>query len=84
LYATSFNTDSCNGVFIAATCGNARVRPFGGFALLEIFGVDALPVDAFFVARFFVAVAVAVAVAGFFFFTAVVGFFFVAVAYVVR
>ena len=31
-----------------------------------------------------VAVAVAVAVAGFFFFTAVVGFFFVAVAYVVR
>lgn len=82
LYATSFNTDSCNGVFIASTCGNARVRPCGGFALLEIFGVVELTADAaffvvLFVAGFFFAAPVLV-VAAFF---PVVGFF-VAVAYV--
>lgn len=88
LYPTSFNTDSCNGVFIASTCGNARVRPCGGFALLEIFGVVALAADAaaaFFVAAFFVAAgfffAAPVLVVVFFVVVAVVGFF-VAVAYV--
>ena len=87
LYPTSFNTDSCNGVFIASTCGNARVRPCGGFALLEIFGVVELAAVApaaffvvLFVAGFFFAAAVLVVVVAAFF-VVVVGFF-VAVAYV--
>ena len=85
LYPTSFNTDSCNGVFIASTCGNARVRPCGGFALLEIFGVVELADAAFFVVVLFVAgffFAVAVLLVAFFVAAVVVVGFFVAVAYV--